>query len=115
MDAIADITDALAEISDQDLNGLQAILGDRTIAVRGLQDWLDVAIGWEMGRRIGARHELYSPRLTINRQSDLEASLVALAMMHSQLRDVVGVAEFFDAIANALCTPDIPALSPTLH
>lgn len=115
MNSIADIANALAEFSDRDLRELGAILNDETIAVPALSKWLTAALTWEINKRAGACRELHSPRITISGHSDVEASLVVLAVLQAQLRGVTGATCFLDATADALCTRDASELSTLLH
>lgn len=103
MDSTADIAAALAAMSERELHALREQLDSETVVVQGLLSWLKRAIDWETGRRAGSCNELPGPRAAIGSESDVECSLVVLALLQAQLRGIIGAARFLDATADALC------------
>jgi hypothetical protein len=87
--SIADIAAALAAMPEQELHSLRAKLDSESIIVPGLLSWLEAAIGWETNRRAGACHELLGLRATVTGDSEVECSLVALAFLQAQLRNLI--------------------------
>ena len=103
MGSIADIAAALAVIPDPELRAVRATLDAESVIVPALLTWLEEATRWEIDRRAGCCDELLDPRIAIG-QSDVECSLVVLAILHAPYRNVAGVADFLDATAEVLCT-----------
>lgn len=106
---------ALAAISRENLQGLRETLSQEFIPVLTLREWLDAAIDWELNRRTRICRALHDPRITIREPGQLETSLVALAMLHAQFRDVEGVPDFLDMTADVLCTGINEGVAETLH
>lgn len=115
MQPIDGIIDALAAISCRDLHSLRAMLSQETIGVPALLAWLDAATDWELNRRTRSCRTLHDPRITIREQGQIETSLVALAVLHAQFRNVAGVTDFLDVTADVLCTGVSAGLAATLH
>ena len=115
MHLVDGIADALTAISARDLQGLRAVLDENTVAVPALLEWLVKAIDWELNRRTGSSRKLHDPRATISDQGTRETSLVALALLHVQLRKVAGVTDFFDVTADVLCTTEGVGMAVQLH
>lgn len=91
------------------------MLSQDPIAMPTLRAWLDAAVDWEVNRRTRICRALHDPRITIKESGQLEASLVALAVLHTRLRNVVGVTDFLDATADVLCTDVRAGLTANLH
>ena len=113
--SIADIAAALAAMPEQELHALRAKLDSDSVIVPGLLSWLETAIRWEMDRRAGACHDLPGPRGAVTGESEVECSLVVLAFLQAQLRNLVGAARFLDVTANALCVIDAVESSRGIH
>jgi len=113
MDSIADLTAALAVMSDQDLQLLRTeVEGDPPI-VASLSTWLNAATDWEINRRAGACGGLPDPRAAID-GCETESSLVALAILFSRFRHVAAIARLLDATAALLCA-GVHGPSKTVH
>lgn len=109
------IAHALSEIGEGDLRGLRVFVNEEIAAVPALLEWLDTAVVWELNRRMGSCQTLDDPRLTIRDQGTRESSLHALAVLYAELQNVVGVSEFLDVTAEALCTVDEASAAALLH
>lgn len=106
MDSPADLSAALATISDRDLCGLRAAIGGSPNVVPGLLAWLEAAVAWEVNRRDGMFYPLLGPRAAIE-DSEIDASLMTLAILAACFRgdgrnESRAVADFFELTASTL-------------
>lgn len=86
MEDFTDLTRALAELSDRALIGLRAGTQSIPNAMSGLGAWLEHAVDWESDRRAGRRHyPLQGPRAAIA-DSELDLSLLSLALLTEGFR-----------------------------
>jgi len=110
VDALSDLTRTLAVIPREGLYGLRAAIDGSPHFAPGLLAWLEHAVDWEINRREGRSYRLQGPRAAID-DSEIEHSLITLAMLAGQFRDSplpegVSVAPFLDVAAAILRAED---------
>lgn len=106
MNSSADLTAALATISDRDLRALGAAIEDSPNVVPGLLAWLEAAVAWEVNRRAGMFYPLLGPRAAID-ETETDTSMMALAILAGCFRgdgrsESKPVAEFLELTASTL-------------
>ena len=96
------VTNALAELTDRELQALIDATGVAPKTAPWLLAWMEAACDWELNRRAGHHDQLQPPEVTIPPEEDATSIDVTMAMRATFAEGTPPVQAFFDSVVGLL-------------